>query len=71
MVKKLVLCAAMGATCAFGSVSYSQQADPITAIRTDREIFELIARSQRGSYEALSDQFEGGGQGSSLMKIHF
>jgi GT2 family glycosyltransferase len=30
-----------------------------TAVRTDREIFELIARSQRGSYEALSDQFEG------------
>jgi GT2 family glycosyltransferase len=30
-----------------------------TAIRTDREIFELIGRSRRGSYEALSDQFEG------------
>ena len=29
MVKQLVLCAAMVATCAFGSVSYSQQADPI------------------------------------------
>jgi quercetin dioxygenase-like cupin family protein len=29
VVKQLVLCAAMVATCAFGSVSYSQQADPI------------------------------------------
>ena len=28
-------------------------------IRSDREIFELITRSQRGSHEALSDQFEG------------
>jgi GT2 family glycosyltransferase len=37
-----------------------------TAIRTDREIFELITRNQRCSYEALPDQFRAAAKDTAL-----